>query len=136
MFDEKTILARLQNGEDIQKIANEMAAVINTANETYNKQKAEEAAKAKRAEDLQGILDLLAEWIADYYNMDVEELKADLTAESIIELMDSCYELVASVGDLEKMLGGVQKKAMPVKVKIANGTADKTIEDFLQKMGW
>ena len=135
MFDEKTILARLQNGEDIQKIANEMAAVINTANETYNKQKAEEAAKAKRAEDLQGILDLLAEWIADYYNMDVEELKADLTAESIIELMDSCYELVASVGDLEKMLGGVQKKSMPVKVKIANG-ADKTIDEFLQKMGW
>ena len=135
MFDEKTILARLQNGEDIQKIANEMAVVINTANETYNKQKAEEAAKAKRAEDLQGILDLLAEWIADYYNMDVEELKADLTAESIIELMDSCYELVASVGDLEKMLGGVQKKTMPVKVKIASG-ADKTIDEFLQKMGW
>lgn len=135
MFDEKTILTRLQNGEDVQKIADEFAAVINAANETYNKQKAEEAAKAKRAEDLQSILDLLAEWIADYYNMDATELKADLTAESIIELMDSCYELVASMEDFEKMFGGIQKKPLPAKVKITN-SADKTINEFLQKMGW
>ena len=46
MFDEKTILARLQNGEDAQTIADEMAAMINAANKTYADQKAaEEAAK-------------------------------------------------------------------------------------------
>ena len=50
MFDEKTILARLQNGEDAQKIADEMAAMINAANKTYTDQKAaEEAAKAEAA---------------------------------------------------------------------------------------
>ena len=51
MFDEKTILARLQNGEDAQTIADEMAATINAANKTYDDQKAaEEAAAAAETE--------------------------------------------------------------------------------------
>ena len=43
MFDEKVILARLQNGEDAQTIANEMADMINKA----NKMTADELAKAE-----------------------------------------------------------------------------------------
>ena len=35
MFDVNEILARLQNGEDAQKIADEMAATLNLANKTY-----------------------------------------------------------------------------------------------------
>ena len=53
MFDEATILARLQNGEDAQTIANEMAAALNKVNkmhqDTLAKQAAEKAA-AERAE--------------------------------------------------------------------------------------
>ena len=59
MFDEKTILARLQNGEDAQTIANEMAAMINAANKMY----AEEIAKAeeaKRAEEQKKALNAVA----------------------------------------------------------------------------
>ena len=50
MFDEKTILARLQNGEDAKTIADEMAAALNAANKTYVDQKAKAEAEAKRSE--------------------------------------------------------------------------------------
>ena len=63
MFDEKTILARLQNGEDVQKIADEMTTILNQANKAYADQKAAEEAAKKRnevqkKEDLQEILNL------------------------------------------------------------------------------
>ena len=148
MFDEKTILARLQNGEDVQNIANEMAAMINAANKTYADQKAaEEAAKAEAAkaevqkkEELQSILDLFCDWFGTYYDMDVADLKSELKADQMIELIDSLKEYVEAVKGLESMFG-VKKAAAPVGAKIIKSntkpkSADEQISDFLNKMGW
>ena len=150
MFDEKTILARLQNGEDAQTIANEMAAMINAANKTYTDQKAaEEAAKAAAAkaevqkrEELQSILDLFADWFGTYYEMDVTEIKSELKADQVIELVDSLKEYIEAVKGLESMLGVKKAKAaVPVGTKIIKSntkpkSADEQINDFLKKMGW
>ena len=150
MFDEKTILARLQNGEDAQTIANEMAAMINAANKTYTDQKAaEEAAKAAAAkaevqkkEELQSILDLFADWFGAHYEMDVEDLKSELKADQVIELIDSLKEYIDAVKGLESMLGVKKAKAaVPVGTKIIKSntkpkSADEQINDFLKKMGW
>ena len=139
MFDEKTILARLQNGEDAQKIADEMAAMINAANKTYTDQKAKEEAEraaAKRAEsqkkeDLQEIIDLFMEWLSNYYKVDTQ---VELTADQVLEVIDSVFEYVEAMKSLESMF---IKKA-PTKVIKSNTkpNADETINQFLAKMGW
>ena len=148
MFDEKTILARLQNGEDAQTIANEMAAMINAANKVYTDQKAaEEAAKAAAAkaevqkkEELQSILDLFCDWFGTYYDMDVAEIKAELKADQVIELVDSLKEYMEAIKGLESMLK-VKKPAAPIATKVIKSNtkpanADETINAFLNKMGW
>ena len=146
MFTEKDILARLQNGENVQKIADEMAAMINAANKTYTDQKAaEEAAKAAAAkaevqkkEELQSILDLFCDWFGTYYNMDVAEIKAELKAEQVIELVDSLKEYMEAIKNLESMFS-VKNATKPVTKVIKSNTkpsADETINAFLKKMGW
>lgn len=147
MFDEKTILARLQNGEDAQTIANEMAAMINAANKIYTDQKAtEEAAKAAAAkaevqkrEELQSILDLFCDWFGTYYDMDVTEIKSELKADQVIELIDSLKEYVEAIKGLETMFSVKNATKPAVKVIKSNtkpANADETINAFLNKMGW
>ena len=142
MFDEKTILARLQNGEDALKIANEMAAMVNKVNQMY----ADELAKAeetKRAEerkkalelqktaDLQDILDQFAAWFQEYYNIDAgDELKAD----AIMEIIDDIQEYLEALKSFKMVID----KTPAVKMTKSNTklSADDTISKFLKNMGW
>ena len=138
MFTEKDILARLQNGEDVQKIADEMAKMINAAKKTYTDQKAaEEAAKAAAAqaevqkkEDLQEILDLFSDWLNVHYGIGT---KGDISADQVIELIESLQEYIEALKDLEAIFGGKKPAAKVVKAK---PSADDTINQFLKQMGW
>lgn len=148
MFDVNEILARLQNGEDAQKIADEMAATLNLANKTYEDQKAkEEAAKKQneiqKKEDLQEILDMFCDWFGTHYEMDVEEIKSELKADQVIELIDSLKEYVEAVKGLETLFSvkNATKPTAPIGTKIIKSntkpkSADEQISDFLNKMGW
>ena len=138
MFDEKTILARLQNGEDAQKIADEMAAALNQANKAYADQKAaEEAAKkqneVQKKEDLQEILDMFADWFKTYYGI---ETKGELEADAVLELIDSIKEYVEALKGLESMLGAKKPATKVIKSNTKPANADETINAFLNKMGW
>ena len=137
MFTEKDILARLQNGEDVQKIADEMAAVINAANKTYADQKAaEEAAKkqneVQKKEDLQEILDMFADWFKTYYGI---ETKGELEADAVLELIDSIKEYVEALKGLETMFS-MKNAPKIIKSNTKPKSADETINAFLNKMGW
>ena len=142
MFTEKDILARLQNGEDAQTIANEMADMINKANKMY----ADELAKveeAKRAEekkkalnlqktaDLQDILDQFAAWFQEYYNIDAG---SELKAESVMEIIDGIQEYMDALKGLEMVIG--KKPAVKVIKSNTKPSADDTINQFLKNMGW
>ena len=142
MFDEKTILARLQNGEDAQKIADEMAAMINKANKMYADEvaKAEEAKRAEekkqaiqkqKTADLQDILDQFAAWFQEYYNIDAGD---ELKAESIMDLIDSVQEYMDALKGLEMVIG--KKPAVKVIKSNTKPSADDTINQFLKQMGW
>ena len=138
MFDEKTILARLQNGEDAQKIADEMAAMINAANKTYTDQKAaEEAAKkqneVQKKEELQEIIDLFMEWLETFYGIKADE---EVPADSVIELIDSLKEYIDAFKGLEAMLGAKKPATKVIKSNTKPANADETINAFLNKMGW
>lgn len=143
MFNEAEILARLQNGEDIQKIADEMAASLNKVNKVYTDSvaKAEEAKRAEeekkkalnlqKTADLQNILDHFAAWLQEYYNINAgDELKAD----SIIELIDGVQEYVDALKGLEMVIG--KKPAVKVIKSNTKPSADDTINQFLKTMGW
>lgn len=139
MFDEKTILARLQNGEDAQKIADEMAAMINSTIKAYNDQKAEEAAKAEaeqheiqKKEELQEILDLFADWMNAYYGI---EAKGELKADQVLEMIDSIKEYVEALKDFEKAFGMKTRAKLNNKITKTD-SADETINQFLSQMGW
>jgi predicted house-cleaning noncanonical NTP pyrophosphatase (MazG superfamily) len=149
MFNESDILARLQNGESVDAIANELTAIINKANSAYEDQKAKEAAeKAKLAEmkkiqeqvkleELADIMEVFAEWLKDYYNVSDETL-AHYTPEVILELIDSCYEYAQAVAELGKLVA--QKPAQKVSINKPacnkKASADKVITSFLNEMGW
>jgi hypothetical protein len=144
MFDEKTILARLQNGEDAQTIADEMAAMINKANKTYQdekaaeeaKRKAAEAAKLQEKEELQEIIDLFCDWVCNYLGMSREEF-GEITADQVIELIDSLKGYVEAVKNFESFLGSGKKPAVAPGRKIVKAeSADETINKFLKSMGW
>ena len=140
MFDEKTILARLQNGEDVQTIADEMAVMINAVNKTYTDQKAaEEAAKkteAQKNEDLQEILDMFVDWFGTYYEIDVEDLKSELKADEVIELVDSLKGYIEAIKGLESMFDAKKPVSKVIKSNTKPKSADERINDFLNKMGW
>ena len=140
MFDEKTILARLQNGEDVQTIADEMAVMINAVNKTYNDQKAaEEAAKKteiQKYEDLQEILDMFVDWFGTYYEIDVEDLKSELKADEVIELVDSLKGYIEAIKGLESMFDSKKTVSKVIKSNTKPKSADERINDFLNKMGW
>lgn len=141
MFDEATILARLQNGEDAQKIADEMAAALNKVNKIYADQKAKEAAdraaaeraESQKKEDLQEILDMFADWFKTYYGI---EAKAELEADAVLELIDSVKEYVEALKGLESMFGVKKPAVKVIKSNTKPTNADETINAFLNKMGW
>lgn len=138
MFTEKDILARLQNGEDVQKIADEMAKVINAANKTYTDQKAaEEAAKKQneiqKKEDLQEILDMFLDWLNAHYGIGA---KGDVTADQVIELIESLQEYIEALKDLETVFGIKNAPKVVKKSVKPAASADETINQFLKNMGW
>lgn len=152
MFDTNEILARLQNGEDAETIANELAKVINDANKLYKDQKqkeAEEAEAKRKAEEakrqrniqkrneMEEILVLLTKWVNNYYDTKVDIAK--VSAEQAIELIDSCFDYVNALNDLSGLIGkpSTVKFAKPVKVEIKKGNSpDDTLNAWLKSMGW
>lgn len=140
MFDEKVILTRLQNGESVEDIANEMANLINKVNKTYADQKAaEEAAKAKaetqKKEDLQEILDMFTDWFNAYYDIEID---GKLEADAVLELIDSIKEYIEALNDLESIFG-IKKSAVKATKSNAKSkfkSSDEKISDFLKQMGW
>lgn len=155
MVNSKDILARLQNGEKAEDIANELVSALNDANDTYNKEvaakKAEDEAKTKRevkkVADMQGIVDLLHDFCIEYYcdnkeDIDaVEEAFAELTAEKLIAIVE---EAGAAVLDMEKKLKDIEKlfgtfNAAPIKIDKdfvpGKKNADAVINSFLKSIG-
>ena len=152
MFDEKTILARLQNGEDASTIANEMTAAINSAMKAYEDQKKKEAeeAEAKRKaeeakrqrniqkrDEMEEILALLTKWVNNYYDTKLDVSK--VSPEDAIELIDSCFDYVNALNGLADLtfLAGKPRTVKPMKVEVKKGnSSDDTLNAWLKSMGW
>lgn len=114
------IIARLQNGEDAQAIANEMADTLNAA----VKQVAAESKKTDRKTQLaQEIADRVNEYAA-LQGVD----KTDIDAEDVETILDEAYDLMTS---LNGIIDGLFKDKTPCKTKVVQKSNDDVIADFL-----
>ena len=151
MFTEKDILARLQAGEDAQKIADEMADILNAANKTYIDQKeaeqkrleaerkAKEAAakqtKARQKKEADALMEAIGKWVIKYYATGPEEEKkykavlAGLDGEVLITIADEAVNAAKLYGKMESIFD-----VKPVGKK--KKTTDDVFADFFKEMGW
>lgn len=103
MITSEEILKRLQKGEKLEDIGNELATILNAANAQHQK----DQKKEKRKVELMNILGDLMVWYDEYYGLDteydVEEL-AEAAISTIEELSSLSKLLNTNLLDLNKNL--------------------------------
>jgi len=141
MYDTKDLLARIQNGEDPEAIANEFAAALNGVIELNRKQKEEEAAKAlaNQKEDklnalAQTMIDTLMEYVtvsnpnlAQYLdNENIELGDVQLTRKTLDAAIKSAALAIALLPEVPS------PSPNPTPSSTSNPTPDQAIEKFLK----
>ena len=145
------ILARLQNGEDAEAIANELINMLNAANMEYvaiqEKEAAEAEAKkaaAAREAELNALAQNMVDAVADYIRVAYPDAQIDITGEVSIgdvrEMIDGIYEFSAALKDLDKLFGERTFKHRPAmfeKVEAApkKKTQEQILAEFLKANG-
>ena len=142
---EKDILARLQNGEDASKIAEEMASALNKAQAAYSEeQKAaaalEQCQKEKEA-DMKAILSMLKDYFIKYNIISDPTVLAsfeDVDVSDIVESFDELGEVMTSLLDFANVIETKKEKSKPKVAAAGNpaGDPDKIISNFLNMMNW
>ena len=157
MFKAEDILIRLQNGEDVGAIANEMTEALNAANDQFQKEQAtrakEEEAKARNADKtaaMQDILDKTYAFLIEYYcendkDLDVvEQLFEEIDADTAIKMVDETVECIAELARFEKAITKLassrapkEKKTSTISTKAPGNSAraDLVIDNFLTSFG-
>lgn len=131
MFDTNAIYTRLQNGEDAQAIADEMAKALNDAINKQLKYEEEHKADAVKKQDLKVIMDKINNFIETYYNDIYDEELRKVSVDEVLELVDKSVE---DVRKFHKALGSLEKLLAPTKKETYTKTKDiDPIEEFLAK---
>lgn len=149
MFDKKDILARLQAGEDIMVIAQELSDVLNDAKDEYaaEQKKAEEekkAAEAKAAQEREAAqkeekLNLLAtgivKAIVEYYELLDPEMKRELVDVSAAEVRKTLDSMAPMLKAASNFMNAINIAATPTpchqKSSAKVKTDDEVIREFL-----
>jgi hypothetical protein len=141
MYDVNDILARLQNGENADAIAQEFADALNDAIQKRNEEKAAADRQADKVATLTYILDEIIEFVEEFYpelivDEDIEVTPEDV--ERIIEVLDvyapKFKELNAALANFEASTSKpspAPKKAIPVSFTIDTDP----INTFLKQHG-
>ena len=142
MYNVNDILARLQNGENADAIAQEFADVLNDAIQKRNEEKAAADRKANKVATLTYILDEIIEFVEEFYPELIVDEDLEVTPEDverIIEVLDvyapKFKELNAALAHLEPLPSKPStpspKKAIPVSFTIDTDP----INTFLKQHG-
>ena len=92
MITSEEILKRLQKGEKLEDIGNELATILNAANAQHQK----DQKKEKRKTELMNILGDLMVWYDEYYGLDTEY--------DIEELAEAAISTIEELSSLSKLL--------------------------------
>lgn len=141
MYDVNDILARLQNGENADAIAQEFADALNDAIQKRNEEKAAADRKADKVATLTCILDEIIEFVEEFYPELIVDEDLEVTPEDverIIEVLDvyapKFKELNAALANFEASTSKPShalKKELPVSFTIDTDP----INTFLKQHG-
>ena len=137
MFNMNDIYVRLANGEKIEDIGNEIAAMMN---EAMAKHEAEEAKRAEAAQAekeaakrdlIEEMVDIIKE-LAILEGMDPDELK--VTEEDVDQLVAAFTEMFAAMRDLKKMFASLDTDKVKAHKAVINmkPSDDQILADFIK----
>lgn len=135
MLDKNEVLARLQNGEDPQKLAEAIANSLNEAIVEYEKTEQEkriEAAKAQqKINDAQKVMNITLDFLEAYYPQLVNDtIREEVTGEVLIHLIDESVKEINQVNQEIEKLKEVANN-WHFQVKDPKAPAKDPIEEFL-----
>ena len=133
-FNKADIIARLQKGEKIEDIANEMSEILNTAEADYKAAEAQKAAETSRVEEAKReAVKMMIDGACDYcVAIGEEELLTELhevDIDKIVEAIDSWFDMIKALANLDKL-----EFKVPTEKKAAAG-ADSIIANLLRDFG-
>ena len=133
-FNKADIIARLQKGEKIEDIANEMSEILNTAEADYKAAEAQKAAETSRVEEAKReAVKMIIDGACDYcVAIGEEELLTELhevDIDKIVTAIDSWFDMIKALANFETL-----EFKVPTEKKAAAG-ADSIIANFLRDFG-
>lgn len=137
VIDKNYFLARLANGEDIDRIGEDIADMMNAAVAEYEaKQEADQKAQTKRA-IMRDIVDSIAELAAlegmDPIDFETSDEELDMLVQSFTEM----FKTLNQVKKLNAMLENAAEKPVPQKNKPvfkAPKSDDEVLSDFITSL--
>ena len=137
VIDKNYFLARLANGEDIDRIGEDIADMMNAAVAEYEaKQEADQNAQTKRA-IMRDIVDCIAELAAlegmDPIDFETSDEELDMLVQSFTEM----FQALNQVKKLNAMLENASEQPIPQKNKPvfkAPKSDDEVLSDFITSL--
>jgi len=135
VIDKNYFLTRLQNGEDIDVIGNEIAAMMNAAIDEHNANLEAEAKRQAEVEKEQAKRDLMEELVeivqelAILEGMDPDDLQ--VSEEDMDQMVAAFTEMFGAMRELKEMLAGLEEKAAAPKVAMKSAKIAPTDEQIL-----
>ena len=129
----KYITERLDAGENMESILNDIADVANKMSEEM----AHDSVKVSRAQE---VVDIVGAFMSDFYpDAAVASKSVEFTGKDLIEAMDELVPVLKSTRELMECIEALDKekpKAKKVTVKVPSKVdPDVVIKDFLRGLG-
>lgn len=136
VMDKNYFLARLANGEDMDTIGNEIAAMMTEAINEHNanleaeaKRQAEVEKEAAKRDLIEEMVDIIKE-LAILEGMDPDELQ--VTDEEMDQLVAAFTEMFAAMRDLKKMFADLEAHTIAPKATKVTPTDEQILADFIK----
>ena len=136
MFDYNDILNKLRDGDSVEDLGNEFAAMLNKANAQFQKEEEENAKKAANKDKIYNtavVLKEIIQYLFDYYPsigarlVPEDEYDLDELARDLVTMLDAYEELVVSLqGFLKTPVRPTERK-----VKGGNGSFEDLLKQFI-----
>ena len=127
MINSNEILEMLKSGKSVDEIASEYSKALNEAIKAKEEEDKKAKIDSKKLEDANLILDMIDEFIVNYYPK-YKDAFTEVKGEEFIEAVDSVIELA---DELTGLFDGF--KAKDKKVKVLD--TDTVFKDFFKKYG-
>ena len=136
MFDYDEILSKLRDGDSVEDLGNEFAAMLNKANAQFQKEEEENAKKAankNKINDTAAVLEGIIQYLFDYYPsigarlMPENEYDLDELAQDVVYALDAYEGLIVSLQGFLKT--SVEPKER--KVRGGNGSFEDLLKQFI-----